>query len=437
MEVNLYGLYGYITSIIAVLIPLSYFGIQRVIIREIAKNKALTNVYMGAGLVLRGLLSIGFLGCVYFITQLVEFEHRAVVALYVFGVSEILLSFVSLMTSIFTAIEKMHYDTIFTAFSRILNLALIGLVVTFDLGFNGLFGAFLVGNLVSLGLVFKFTVDRIGWPEFEFSSSVFKFILKESFPVMLATFLSQAFFRVDIFVLKFFKSFSEVALFFGPHSLVLRLQVIPLTISIALFPSLSRIAEQSTESLSNVSEKALKILISISLPISAIAMVLADDFIVFFFGQGFAEAAIVFKILIWTINFMFVECLFGFILVSIGKQWFSVYSHFITLIINLVLDLILIPSYGIIGASVATLIAYGIRTTITYYFVSVRIRSISLRRIIFKPVLATIIAVGIFLWGSKVGSLYFSIAVALLFYFVTLWLSKSFSVKEIMALRKN
>lgn len=436
LGVDLYGLYGYITSIIAIVIVFSYFGMQRIIIREIAKDKTLIRKYLGAGIILRGILSLGTLGFIFLVTQFIDLDPKSVAALYIFGLSEIPASFISLLTSIFTAIEKMGYETLFTAISRILNLLLISLAITFDMGFTGLFMALLIGNLISLGLVIKFTVARIGWPEFELNPRLWKFILKESFPLMLTSFLAKTLFRVDVFVLKFFKSLSDVSLFFGPHSIILRLRIIPLTLSIALFPSLSRIAEHSEESLINVFEKALKILISISIPMSIIAVALADDLIILCLGKAFAEAAIVFKILIWTINFMFVECLMGFVLLSLSKQWFTTLSHAITLLVNLVLDIILIPKYGFIGASVATLIAYGLRTTISYIFVSINTRFLVLHKIVLKPFLAALLMGGVLLWGSKADNLYFSCVIASLLYVVVLWRSKNFSLEEIAAFKR-
>lgn len=437
LGVELFGLYGYITSIIAILTVLSYFGIQRIIIREIAKDKSCVNKCMGAGIIIRVILSIATVGAIYLATLLLDLEPKAITALLVFGLSEIIMSFISLFVSVFTALEKMQYDTLFTAVSRAINLALIGLVVYFDLGFTALFTVYLIGNLFSLGLALIFTFSRLGWPKFEIDFSFWKFLLKESFPLMLATSISATFFRVDVFLLKFFKTLSDVSMFYGPHFLIIRLQVIPVTLSTVLFPSLARVAGHSPKRLSSVFERAFGILVSISLPLTLVAMMLADDFIVFYFGQEFAKAAIVFKILIWIINFMFIECLMGFLLISINKQWFPVYSNAVTLIVNIVLDVILIPRYGYVGASVATLIAYGIRTSMTYYFVSTSIDFAPLHKIILRPVSSALVMGGVIVLGIKFGSLYLGLAVSLIFYFATLWISNSYSTKNEMVPNKN
>lgn len=437
LGVELFGLYGYVTSIIAILTVLSYFGIQRIIIREIAKDKSCVNKCMGAGIILRVILSIATLGIIYLASMLLDLEPEAITALLVFGLSEIIMSFISLFVSVFTALEKMHYDTLFTAVSRAINLALIGMVVYFDLGFSALFTVYLIGNLFSLGLALMFTFSRLGWPEFKIDFSFWKFLLRESLPLMLATSISKTFFRVDVFLLKFFKTLSDVSMFYGPHFLIIRLQVIPVTLSTVLFPSLARLAKHSPESLSNVFERAFKILISISLPLTLTAMVLADDFIVLYFGQDFAKAAIVFKILIWTINFMFLECLMVFLLISINKQWFPVYSNTVTLIVNIVLDVILIPKYGYVGASVATLIAYGARTFMTYYFVSTNISFAPLHKIIVRPILSALVMGAVIVLGSKFGSLYIGLVVSLPSYFAVLWLSNNYSTKDRISFNKT
>jgi O-antigen/teichoic acid export membrane protein len=309
LDVKLYGLYAYITSIIAVVIPFTYFGMQRILIREIARDRAGVGRYLGTAIIGRTIFSAFLLAGVFAFTVYAGFDRMSMQATLVFTVSEIILSYVSLFISVYTAVEKMDADTILTAFSRVFNLALLLAVIFFDLGFVSLFTTMALSSALTLVVAALMTSRGIGRPDYAYDAALLKYFFRESYPLVIVGFLTAALFRVDVFVLKYFRGVEEISLFFAPHSIITRLQVVPLALTTAIFPALARLADTSREEFAALYGKTAKFLFAVSLPLTILAHIYAREFVVLFFGPRFAEAGPAFQIMIWSVNIMFLECL--------------------------------------------------------------------------------------------------------------------------------
>ena len=90
----------------------------------------------------------------------------------------------------------------------------------------------------------------------------------------------------------------------------------------------------------------------------------------------------------WVLAFMFLNFFMERMLISGNKQLLMVTIAAITLIVNVLLDLALIPSMSYIGAGIATLISEIVLFTLSFYFVSKYISSFALSKVIPKPIIA-------------------------------------------------
>jgi len=78
------------------------------------------------------------------------------------------------------------------------------------------------------------------------------------------------------------------------------------------------------------------------------------------FGKEYAEATIPFVVvLLGTIGASIGKCSYPFFL-FIGKPWIHTITTGVSLIVNVGMNIVLIPSMGILGAAVATLISYSL-----------------------------------------------------------------------------
>jgi O-antigen/teichoic acid export membrane protein len=435
LKVEIFGQYTFITSIIAVFIPFSYFGMQRIVIREIARNKDEAGEYLGAAIILRTLLSLIVIIGVTVLLPFIKLPYEAVIAIYIFALSEIFMSFADVFISAFISFEKMVYDLILNIIISLSGIVAIGSVVFYDLGFVNLFLAILSPSIAACIMGYIITIKRFVRPKIRINYPLWRYIIKESFPLFISTLFVQAFLRVDVFVLKALRNLSEVSLFFAPYTLVVRLQMIPQTIVMAFFPVLSRLASTDRDSFEKSYEKIFRLLFILSLPIAVVTTVLADKIILLFFGSNFKEATISLQILIWAINLTFLETLLGYVLISLNKQRLLSIIYALVFFSNLLLDIILVPLYGYIGACIGSLAAYILRTGLTYYYVSKHTYFLPLQRLIIRPMISVFI-MSIFVYLTKGLNLFLVASLSMLVYIITLFLVGDFSKDDIALFKR-
>jgi O-antigen/teichoic acid export membrane protein len=98
--------------------------------------------------------------------------------------------------------------------------------------------------------------------------------------------------------------------------------------------------------------------ISIAVPVS----IFSSDIINIIFGNEFQSAAPVLTIYIWAGVAVFLGVASSQYLITENFTKLSFFRTLIGMVINVILNLVLIPKYGIIGAAYATLISYSVAT---------------------------------------------------------------------------
>lgn len=131
------------------------------------------------------------------------------------------------------------------------------------------------------------------------------------------------------------------------------------------------IGQNRIEDFNKLSVKGLNILMTISMPACIIIAVMADNFVYILFGESFEPSVLSMQILSLSIITVAVSNFMGYqILVSLGREKIVLYSTIIGAIVNVVLNLLLIKTYGHYGAAIASVISEGIISLYQLYYVS-------------------------------------------------------------------
>ena len=427
-----FGEFAFVMAIASFLLPLTDFGVQRILIREISADTENASRYVGSALTLRVILSIPLIILIFSITRFFHWDHRTVLAIYIAACSQILVSFGMVFLAVFRAFERMGYDLLLSFIHQLIRLTSIIFVIKYDLGFLYIFLAIAFAELFKTILQAVAVSLRFLRPRFAKSLNYCKLLLKESYPLAVFAFLAVASFRVDIFVLKHFRGPAEISLFEIPHRIIMLFQILPISIVTALFPVLSRLAKSSRASLEYTYEKAFKFLVILSLPVAILMIVFAKG-IMTIIDKKYLDAASALQILGGTVCFLFLISLINFTLTSIGKQKLTTVGVSICFCINLLMDLILVPRYGYIGASIGTLIAYICFFLASFYFACKNIGKILVIPIIYKPVVSGIImTIGCLLFRSgDLRGLLLGVTTGILCYVLALLSLKTFSAEEL------
>jgi len=138
------------------------------------------------------------------------------------------------------------------------------------------------------------------------------------------------------------------------YRVILVLILIPNTYFESVFPVMSRFFISSQESLKIVYEKSIKYMVILAVPIGVGTTLLAGQGIMLVFGTEYSNSVIALQILVWSAVFIFISGVFAQLFNSLNKQIVVTKVTGVCALLNVVLNLVLIPKYSYIGASIAT-----------------------------------------------------------------------------------
>jgi len=233
--------------------------------------------------------------------------------------------------------------------------------------------SFAIGNLVAMGfLVTIWQGPRR--PSSKLAGSAFRFGLR-TLPASVAVFLL---FRLDIALVRQWRSMSEVGVYSVAASLAMMFQVIGFAVERSLVPRLMSRGGEETKILTPLATRSF---IAIGFPIGVVAALGGWLLIPIVFGSEYSGAILPFALFLPGLVFANVGQICNTDLIGRGHpQWASI-SASIALVINIILNVILIPRMGIVGAAIASLVCYS-QHGITLAFMYSRVVGVSLRQIL-------------------------------------------------------
>lgn len=207
-------------------------------------------------------------------------------------------------------------------------------------------------------------------------------ILLKSKPYISLSFLTSIEYQVDVLILSYFKSPYEIGIYSSITTIFSLTGLLGQAFRSAIYPLMVKTGRVSNIALNRIYLNAYKLLWIIVIPISTVIFVLATEIIHFIFGDGFKSAIFPLRIVVWALIPQFLNIANTRYLLSNNRQKLLPMFVFISMTVNIICNVILIPNIGIFGAAVAR-----IASTITYYLLSISV----IRQFISKSILELIV----------------------------------------------
>ncbi len=431
LAVEEFGRFTFVYTLISFTVLLVDFGGFQIITRELSRDKEKAKGIVGSAFALRIFISAILLVSVILVTRLTQADFSTKAAIFIVIVPQLFFALNTIFVAVFTSDNRFGFDAIMQIASRGLEFLAIILVVYFRLGFIALFvaigAAYLINGFLGLALYWK----SYGAPVLSFKVKYCKYLFFESLPIALTTFLSIAILRVDIFVLNIFKGPTDIALFNVPYIFIYTLIIIPQSFVSVIFPVLCKLGSAKERDAFIFSyQKAFKLLYLVSLPASMVLICLSDTILQFTYGDKFSASSDALKIMGVSVIFIFLTSLNTFSLVSIKKQHLSTISTATAFALNLVLDLLLIPKYGYLGASIATSACYGVHFVMSFYFVLQSMGRLHLAHTLTRPIIGVAAAAFFLVYFRNINP-FIILPISVIIYLVSLILARTFPLEEI------
>jgi len=350
-----YGLINYSSSLIAFFTAMFALGFDGIVTKKFAEDRANKGLYLGTALVSRTVFAIV---CIIFLQIVVRVISPGDTLLYkvtfiqsltiLFGASDLLVFWYRFINE-----AKIVAVTNFTAFFIAFIFKVIALAVFKNLYLYliAVSAEVFLSMLIMSVYYFKHNRDKFG-----FSWKIFKKMISISYPFIISGILSAIYWQTDKLMIKSFMDNAAVANYSVAMTMAGTISIASTAIIEGFRPDIMNF-KQTNENLYKKRFRQLYGLVFWICVVYCIFVTIFAKFLVLLiFGVKYLDAVPALYVVVWYVMFSYFSYINNLYMVAENKiKWIQIIT-FIGSVINIILNFILIPKFGIVGAALASLI---------------------------------------------------------------------------------
>lgn len=378
-----FGLYSYSISIVSLIAVLAYAGLENILTRELVKHPERMNELLGTGFVLRLAGAVLIIAVLLIIGFAVREPRLNFLMILIIGTANIFQPF-GVIDFYFQSKVQVKYSVIVQSASfflltiaRILSIVLHAHVIVFAILIT-------VEALVcAIGYVIAYSSQGKKISQWKYNRDVAREFIRDAWPLILSGLAVSTFAKIDQVLLKFLVNEEGVGFYSAAVRIVEAWYFIPMAITTSIFPAILNAKQTNEFEYKKRLEKSYDLMSVISISIAVIISVLSGSIIQLFYGERFNSSAPVLSIYIWSGVATFLGVASNQFLIAENLTKLSLYRSVFGMAANIILNFLLIPVYGIIGAALATLISYFMSTFFIGVFKESREQTLLMIRSVF------------------------------------------------------
>ena len=358
-----FGLYSYVLSFTWLFVAISTLGLETISVREIVKQPQKKDEIIGTVFTLRilgGIAAIILIG----LTLIISHEDIYISILILIASTAFIFQSFSVIEYYFRASVKAKYNAYALSASVVFSSALKIILILIEAPLLYFIAAFTFEYFVlAIGLVAVYKGNKYKILNWKYSKLLARSLLKDSWPLALSGVVVMIYMKIDQVMIKYMIDEEAVGFYAAAVRLCEAWYFIPVTICNSIFPAIVNSKNVSEEFYSNRLQKLYDLLAWLAIGIAVPVTFLSHEIIYILYGSEFAPAAPVLTIYIWAGVAVFLAVASSQYLVNENLTKLLFLRTLVGMIINVSLNLILIPVYGIVGSAIATLVSY---TAVTF-----------------------------------------------------------------------
>jgi len=212
--------------------------------------------------------------------------------------------------------------------------------------------------LISVGYYFTYQRKERSVFSWSYDPHLAKKLFTYSWPLIISGIMITLFMRIDAIMLQNMKGVKEAGAYQTVATLSEAWNFVPMVIVTSLFPAILNARRDDTERYNKRIQDLYNLMVYLSLPV-AVIITFAAPFIYKLYKPEYAYAAPVLSVHIWSGVFVFLGIASGQYLIAENYNKLTFIRTGFGAIVNIGLNLLLIPRMGMMGAAIATLAAYA------------------------------------------------------------------------------
>ncbi|NPV54706.1 MAG: flippase [Firmicutes bacterium] len=386
-----FGRLAFAQAILSYFILLGDFGLNLFGTREVARNRGNIQKIVNGVVTLQGTLSTIAAGLMVLFASLIPRppEDKALIMLYSIT---IILTGISI-DWVFRGLERMAIVACSRIIRALIYSGLVFLLVREQSDILKVPLYAIISAALAVAVMAAIYIKKCGWIRPYFNVEFSRYALKIGIPFFFSIVLIRIYYNLDTVMLGFMKTDEMVGLYNAAYKIILVILGLGGLLQEALFPLSARYFKESQEKLKILLNISEKIYITLALPIGVGGTLLAKPILVLIYGSSYDGATMPFQILLWTVIVIFFTLTFGLALMTCDQERVYMLCVGCGALVNIVLNLMLIPSFGMAGAAIATLISESVVAVIAVFLVNKLRRAvyINAKSCILKPAMASAI----------------------------------------------
>ena len=348
-----YGEFNFAASFVPLFLVFGTLGLDVAVVRQVVRSRERLSEVFSSGLLLRGGVAlVGLAGAVALAPFLVE-STRAFVVVAVLGGALFLDELSGYLGAVYKAFERVAFHGMVLLANRIVStlLALVAIAMGGDI--LAVCGTYLAGSLGALG--FAWVALRRYFPPVDLRdarAATCRSLLREGLPLALANALNAALFRIDAVLLQAIKGPVAVGLYGVAYRFFESFLFVAWSLTNVALPRLARAGPDQRAG--RTFQLTVALMLSFYLPVAAGAPFAAEWVVTALFSDEYRSAASTVPWLTGAAALYAVAYLARVGAIAVGRRRGIVWIAGGSLVLNVALNLAVIPRYSFQGAAVAT-----------------------------------------------------------------------------------
>ncbi len=356
-----FGQYSAVMAYVAIFAVFTDLGMAPYSVREIAEDHRRTSWLLPNIIAIRLVFSLVITLVASLSAYWLGKEQGIVLGIFIASTGQFIYAFQGPLDSVLTARERLDYTATFSIVNQLVFWGLGVLLLISGMGFIGLIIASLTGVAVVALLSGWVLFRRLGVGRLAPSIRRWPQLLLAALPFGVSSIAGAFLRRFDTVLMSFVLTDAAVGWYNVPYTLIKMILLVAQSIAIAMYPSMVRGHKIEPGSLRAVTFQSIKYLLIICLPIAVGGTVLADRIIIFLYTDEFAPSIPVLRLVLWALPSLFLLELLGRVADTLHLERSAARLNVINAAITVLLNMVLVPTLGMMGAAVALVSGRAIR----------------------------------------------------------------------------
>lgn len=351
-----FGLLSYAQSIALILIVFTGLGLDSIIVRELVRDSAHEQVILRTAIALKLAASLMVVLTLILTLFLYGSDSQSIWLILIVSLSSLFASF-SPVGNYFQANVLSKY----VVMANMLAFGLIGLLKVSLILLHASVTAFAITNLIECALVAVFlilfykkkTASKLtGW---SVDFVIARQLITQTWPLAIAATLAVVLDNINQVMIKWLVGLDAV----GHYVAAARLSEVWFFVGAAVvstfFPAILNAQAQDTARYERRMQRLFDLLVVLAVVIALPVAIFSQQITVLIYGEAYQDSANVLALHICAAIFVFMKAASSQWLVIHELQKYAYYQNFIAIVINVILNIMFVPIYGIAGSALAFL----------------------------------------------------------------------------------